>query len=76
MPDPIDAERRLRAKRSNERLKLLVGFLNTTGLAIIGAAFVVPGVASFQGVRWTWIPAGLGLHLMAQIALQMLRSEE
>jgi hypothetical protein len=57
-PDPIAAERRLRAKRINERLKLLASFLNTLGLAIIGAAFVIPGVVSLVTVQWAWIPVG------------------
>jgi hypothetical protein len=58
-PDPVASERRLRAKRQNERVKLLASFLNTLGLAIIGAAIVVPGVSSLAAVQWVWIPAGL-----------------
>lgn len=74
--DPAPQERRLRAKRQNERLKLLVGFLNTLGLAILGAAFVIPGVSSLAGVQWTWVCVGIGLHVVAQAVLQRLRSEE
>lgn len=74
--DPIGAERRLRAKRYNERLKLLVGFLNTLGLAILGAAFVIPGVSSFAGVQWSWVSIGIVLHLLAHGVLQRLKSEE
>ena len=74
--DPIASERRLRAKRVNERLKLLASFLNTLGLAVIGAALVVPGIASLASVRWAWIPVGLVLHFAAQTALGLLRSEE
>lgn len=74
--DPIASERRLRAKRQNERVKLLASFLNTLALAIIGAAFVVPGVGSLSSVRWAWIPVGLVLHFSAQTALGLLKSEE
>ena len=76
VPDPIDAERRLRAKRQNERLKLLVSFLNTLGLAVLGAAFVVPGINSLASIQWSWVLAGIALHLTAQGVLQRLRSEE
>ncbi|MBM0206915.1 hypothetical protein JNW90_30850 [Micromonospora sp. STR1s_5] len=75
-PDPIASERRLRARRQNERVKLIVSFLNTLSLAIIGAAFVIPGVASLSGVRWGWIPVALLLHLGAHAALSLLKSEE
>ncbi len=50
------SERKLRAKRQNERIKLLASFLNTLSLAFLGAAFVVPGVISIQSIRWIWIP--------------------
>lgn len=75
-PDPADARRRLRAKRQNERIKLAAGFLNTTGLAIIGTAFIVPIVNGADAVRWPWIPFGLALHLSAQGLLSFLRSED
>jgi hypothetical protein len=74
--DPAAAERRLRAKRTNEHLKLAVSFLNTLSLAIIGAAFVVPGVTSFNNVRWVWIPVGVLLHLVAHLMLRLRKSED
>ncbi len=75
-PDPIAPERRLRAKRQNERVKLIVSFLNTLSLAIIGAAFIVPGVASLATVRWGWLPAETLLHVSAHAAFSLLKSED
>jgi hypothetical protein len=75
----MDAEspgRKLRAKRTNEHLKLVAAFLNTLALAVIGAAFVIPGVASLEGVRWIWVPVGLFLHLLAHMMLRFLKSED
>jgi hypothetical protein len=37
-PTPRDQRRRLAAKRMNERLKLLAGFLNAIGIGVVGAA--------------------------------------
>jgi hypothetical protein len=74
--DPIPSERKLRAKRANEHLKLVASFLNTLSLAVIGAAFVIPGVTSLQGVRWLWIPIGIVLHLGGHIPLRLLKSED
>jgi predicted anti-sigma-YlaC factor YlaD len=51
-PEPTAAERKLTARRTNEHLKLAASFLNALALAIIGAAFVVPGVTSLELVRW------------------------
>ena len=74
--ETTDVQRRLRARRQNERVKLLVSFLNTLSLAILGAAFVVPGMISIQTVRWSWIPFGVALHVIAQWLLSLLRSED
>jgi hypothetical protein len=68
--------RKLRAKRTNEHLKLVVTSLNTLSLAVIGAAFVIPGVASLENVRWIWIPAGIVLHVIAHLPLRLLKSED
>ena len=70
------SERKLQAKRTNEHLKLVASFLNTLSLAVIGAAFVVPGVTSLHGVRWIWIPVGVALHLLAHLAVRLLKSED
>jgi hypothetical protein len=75
-PEPTAAERKLTARRTNEHLKLAASFLNTLALAIIGAAFVVPGVTSLELVRWIWIPVGLLLHLTAHLMLRLLKSED
>ncbi|CAA9317123.1 MAG: hypothetical protein AVDCRST_MAG90-805 [uncultured Microvirga sp.] len=75
-PDPVASERKLRAKRYNERVKLGASFLNTLSLAIWGAAFVIPGVLSFEGIRWTWIPVAVILTVLAQVALGLLKSED
>ena len=39
--DPSGPERRLRAKRQNERVKLIVSFLNTLSLAWLPAALLL-----------------------------------
>jgi hypothetical protein len=57
--DPEASARKLRAKRTNERVKLTTVSLNTLALAIVGAAFVIPGVTSLENVRWAWIPSAL-----------------
>lgn len=46
IPSPLtpDQERRLAAKRNNERVKLVVTSLNAIALAIFGTAFVMPAV--------------------------------
>jgi hypothetical protein len=75
-PDQIGSKRKLRAKRTNEHLKLVASFLNTLALAVIGAAFVIPGVTSLESVRWIWIPAGIILHLCAHVPLRLLKSED
>jgi len=70
------SERKLRAKRANERVKLAAGALNTLALAVVGAAFVIPGVTSLANVRWAWIPVGVVLHILAHIALGLMKSED
>jgi len=74
--DPIASERRLRAKRLNERVKLAASFLNTLSLAVVGAAFIVLGVVSLATVRWSWLPFAAVLHVSAHMAFSRLRSED
>lgn len=69
-------DRKLRAKRQNERIKLLASFLNTLSLAFLGAAFVVPGVTSIDNVRWIWFPVALALHVLGHLTFSFLKSEE
>ncbi|MFL5054577.1 MAG: hypothetical protein ACJ8DE_04930 [Microvirga sp.] len=74
--DPEGSARKLRAKRTNEHLKLIASSLNTLSLAVVGAAFVIPGVTSLENVRWIWIPVGIVLHLIAHLPLRLLKSED
>lgn len=69
-------ERKYRAKRANEHFKLVASFLNTLSLAVLGAAFIVPGMVSLEGVRWIWIPFGIFLHLVAHLVLRLLKRED
>jgi hypothetical protein len=45
-------------------------------LAIIAAAFIVPGVVTLAAVRWIWLPAAAALHLGAHVVLRFLKSED
>ena len=74
--DPEASARKLRAKRTNEQVKLTAFSLNTLSLAVVGAAFVIPGVTSLENVRWIWIPVGLVLHLLAHLLLGFMKSED
>jgi hypothetical protein len=74
--DAVARERKLRARRQNERLKLASTSLNTLSLAIVGAAFIVPGVVTLEAVRWIWIPAAAVLHVSAHAVLRFLKSED
>ncbi|MDR4306923.1 hypothetical protein IHQ68_09865 [Chelatococcus sambhunathii] len=74
---PEDFERRLRAKRANERLKLLATTMNTLGMTVVGVAVLVPVVAGAAGLlSLIWIVIAVVLHLAAQVALGSLRSED
>ncbi|GLK79412.1 hypothetical protein [Methylopila turkensis] len=74
---PEDAERRIRAKRINERLKLLASSVNTVGLTVLGAAVLVPFIGgTFTPAALVWILLAVGLHSVAQILLSWLRSED
>jgi hypothetical protein len=74
--DAVTRERKLRARRQNERLKLASTSLNTLSLAIVGAAFIVPGVVTLEAVRWIWIPVAAVLHVSAHAVLRFLKSED
>ena len=74
--EPTASGRKLKAKRHNERVKLAASALNTLAIGIIGAAFIVPGVTSLDNVRWVWIPAAFILHLIGQVLLGTLKSED
>lgn len=72
-----DIERRVRAKRVNERLKLTASTVNALALTIVGAAVLVPLVnGTVSWLAGVWISAAAVLHLVAQIVLGTLRSED
>lgn len=74
---PEDIERRLRAKRANERLKLAATTANTLGMTMVGVAVLVPAVAgSASYASLIWIAVAIVLHFGAQVALGLLRSED
>jgi hypothetical protein len=78
--DPEASERKLRARRANERVKLLSVTLNALALGVIGAGVIVPAVSSpavlLEPARLVWILVGAALHCGAQMAFQLLRSED
>ena len=69
----------------NERTKLLAAALNNIGVATIITGVVAPTAATLYGhgaissgptaigIGAVWLFAGLGLHLLAQIALGRLK---
>ena len=73
-------ERRLAAKRNNERVKLIATSLNAIALAIFGAAFVVPALANPAALQssspWILVRVALALHPGVHAVLRFLRSEE
>lgn len=74
---PNDIERRIRAKRLNERLKLSASSINTVGLTALAAAVIVPltgGSLSLSALVWFLIAAGL--HLVSHVVLGYLKSED
>lgn len=75
-----DQSRRLAAKRNNERVKLIVTSLNTVGLAILGTAFIVPGINNIAAFLspgpWILLIVAIGLPLSAHGFVRFLRSEE
>lgn len=82
IPSPLtpDQERRLAAKRNNERVKLVVTSLNAIALAIFGTAFVVPAVNNIaillSPTPWILLILAVALHSAAHGFLRFLRSEE
>ena len=74
-----DIARRRASKRFNERLKLLATFFNNTGIATLVGGYVLPflggaGPTSRQTLSiWGYAFAA---HILAQVALTLLRSED
>jgi len=67
----------------NERIKLLATALNNVGVAILAAAVIAPAAAFLYGTshagtgHWwlfsgAWLAMGVGLHVLAQLALGRL----
>lgn len=75
-----DRERRLRQKRTNERVKLTATFFN--GMAIANVIVVILSPLSQGSAPFSWwrvIAGGVGAlisHLVAQATLRLLRSED
>lgn len=77
--DP-DTRRKLAAKRTNERVKLGYTTVNALAIGVLGAAVIVPGVSSVASLlefqRWIWLIIAMALHMLAQMIVGLLRSEE
>ncbi len=78
-------ERKVAAKRFNERVKLFATTANTIGLGILAAATIVPNFGQQPAAVspspsphpwWTGPAAFLVLFLVALTAYRFLRSEE
>lgn len=78
--DPGTARaRKLAAKRANERIRLLAGFLNALAIAVVGASFIVPVIGQpdrLLSPNLAWLVLGSILHLVAQGVFAFLRSED
>ena len=77
------AERKLAAKRFNERVKLFATTANTVGLGILAAATIIPTFGQAPGTPspaphswWTGPAAFLVLFSVALAAYRFLRSED
>lgn len=75
------AERKHRAKRFNEGVKLTATFFNATAILTLGTAFITPLVQHPTDLLthngWAFLLAAFLLHVIGQIALRLfLRAEE
>lgn len=75
-----DQDRRLAAKRNNERVKLLANAVNATALAVLGAAFVIPALTNpislLSPGPWLLLLLAVAIHSTAHAVFSLLRSEE
>lgn len=71
-------KRKHASKRFNERVKLLATLLNNSGVATLAGVVILPLANGNISPTLTllWIPAVIALHLLAQIVLTLLRSED
>jgi hypothetical protein len=78
--NPSQRERKLAAKRFNERLKLFVTALNGIAVALVGAGLLVPAIGHPEALmnQWLglWFLIPIGFHALAQHLIGFLRSEE
>ena len=83
--DSAVSRRRLAAKRRNERVKLLANTSNALALGIIGATLIVPELSGsgvrmsagpFDWFRAFWILAAVVLHILAQLAFELMQGED
>jgi len=79
-PDPPTAERKLAARRFNERVKLSASFLSTLAVGTLGAAVIVPlfspAIQPSVAAVGAGILVGVSLHLLAQWVFRFLRNED
>ncbi|MGI6245512.1 MAG: hypothetical protein ACOYJQ_07070 [Pseudochelatococcus sp.] len=68
--------RRLAAKRVNEHVKLFASTINAIALATFGTAAILPAIGGAGSPNWAWIPVAILLHLTAQGAYRLLKSED
>ena len=75
-----DQERRLAAKRSDERVKLAATSLNAIGLAVLGTAFVIPAINNPSSLLspspWLLFLLAILIHSLAQGVFRLLRTEK
>jgi hypothetical protein len=74
-----DRDRRRAAKRFNERVKLLATFLNNSGIATLVGGYVLPRFSGGHletGQALAAFAFSAAAHMMAQLALTLLRSED
>jgi hypothetical protein len=75
---PEGDDRRLKAKKFNEHVRLVVTTVNALAIFLLIAGFLQPLVqepARLRGSAFVWIAWGFGLHLVAQAILRLLKDE-
>jgi hypothetical protein len=72
-----EARRRLRAKRLNEHVKLLVTTANAIALIVFGGGVLQPLLVqtSDSGVGWSWVLISATLHMAAHAVIRLMRPE-
>ena len=76
----LDAQRKFRATRHNEQVKLFCSLLNTLAAAVIATAFIVPSIRSEASPneldRPGWVLIGLALHVIASLIVRFVMRPE